>query len=87
MNCIIPVDGTDTPVDGSHTLNFTLYSNYECAQDSDRYRYRDIKKLPSARMRSEGTVVGSVCLCVCYLTSHFSNVRLSHKRYDLPNGQ
>ena len=45
--------------------------------------------LPSARMRSEGTVVGSVCLCVCVsvLTSHFSNVRLSHKRYDLPNGQ
>ena len=29
----------------------------------------------------------SVCVCVCYLTSHFSNVRLSHKRYDLPNGQ
>ena len=29
----------------------------------------------------------SVCLCVCYLTSHFFNVRLSHKRYDLPNGQ
>ena len=30
-----------------------------------------------------------VCVCVslCYLTSHFSNVRLSHKRYDLPNRQ
>ena len=41
------------------------------------------------------TVVGSVCLCVCvsvclcvcYSTSHFSNVRSSHKRYDLSNGQ
>ena len=43
--------------------------------------------LPLARMRSEGTVVGSVCLSVCYLTSHFSNVRLSHKRYNLPNRQ
>ena len=44
---------------------------------------------PSARMRQRVTVVGSVCLCVCvcYLTSHFSNVCLSHKRYDLPNGQ
>ena len=39
--------------------------------------------LPSACMRSEGTVVGSGC----HLTSHFSNVCLSHKRYDLPNGQ
>ena len=51
----------------------------------------DTLSLPSARMRSEGTVVGSVCLCVCvsvrYSTSHFSNVRSSHKRYDLLNGQ
>ena len=38
-------------------------------------------------MRSEGTVVGSVCLSVCYSTSHFSNVCSSHKRYDLFNGQ
>ena len=41
------------------------------------------------------TVVGSVCVCmcvhvcvcVCYPTSHLSNVYLSHKRYDLRNGQ
>ena len=43
-------------------------------------------------MRSEG-VTGCVCVCLCVcvsllpLTSHFSNVCLSHKRYDLPNGQ
>ena len=49
--------------------------------------------LPSARMRSEGTVFGSVCLSVClsvsvcYSTSHFSSVCSSHKRYDLLNGQ
>ena len=41
--------------------------------------------LPSACMHSKGTVVGSG-VSVCYLTTHFSNVRLSHKRYDLPNG-
>ena len=35
-------------------------------------------------MRSEGRVVGSVCLCVCYSTSHFSNACSSHKRYDRP---
>ena len=29
----------------------------------------------------------SVCVSVCYSTSHFSNVCLSHKRYDLLNGQ
>ena len=40
--------------------------------------------LPSARMRGEGTVVVSVCLSVCYSTSHFSNVCSSH---DLLNGQ
>ena len=29
--------------------------------------------LPSARMRSEGTVVGSVCLCVCLsVTQHLT---------------
>ena len=43
--------------------------------------------LPSARMRSEGIVVGSVCLSVCLSVTHFSNVRSSHKRYDLLNGQ
>ena len=42
--------------------------------------------LPSARMRSEGTVVGSVCLSVCYSISHSSNVCSSQKRYHLPNG-
>ena len=40
--------------------------------------------LPPVRMRSDGRVVGSVCLCVCYSTSHFSNVCSSHKRYDRP---
>ena len=43
--------------------------------------------LPSARMRSEGTVVGSVCVSVCYSTSYFFNVRSSHKRYDLLHRQ
>ena len=28
-----------------------------------------------------------VCVCVCYSQSHLSNVRSSHKRYDLLNGQ
>ena len=35
----------------------------------------ELKKpsLPSARMRSEGTVVGSVCLCVCVsVTQHLT---------------
>ena len=38
--------------------------------------------LPSARMRSEGTVVGSVCLCVCVsVTLHLTSpmfVRLTN---------
>ena len=29
------------------------------------------------------TVVGSVCIYVCYSTSYFPNVLSSHKRYDL----
>ena len=33
------------------------------------------------------TVVRSVCLPVCYSTSHFSSVRLSHKGYHLLNAQ
>ena len=33
------------------------------------------------------TVVGFVCLCVSYSTSHFSNIGSSHKRYDVVNGQ
>ena len=33
------------------------------------------------------TAVGSVCVCVCYSTSHLSNVCSSQKRYHLPNGQ
>ena len=37
--------------------------------------------LPSARMRSEG-IYGS-WVCVSVTQSHFSNVRSSHKRYDL----
>ena len=28
-----------------------------------------------------------VCVCVCYSQSHLSNVRSSHKRYDLLSGQ
>ena len=43
--------------------------------------------LPSARMRSEGTVGLSVCLCLySTVTSHLSNVCSSQKRYHLPNG-
>ena len=53
--------------------------------DGSNYYY------PRRDMRSEGTVVGfvclSVCLSVCYSTFHFSNVCSSHKRYDLLNGQ
>ena len=30
---------------------------------------------------------GWVCVSVCYSQSHFSSVRLSHKGYDLLNGQ
>ena len=33
------------------------------------------------------TVVGFVCLFVCYSIAHSSNVCSSHKRYDLLNGQ
>ena len=33
------------------------------------------------------TVVGFVCVCVCYSTSHLSNVSSFQKRYHLPNGR
>ncbi|CAI8022004.1 hypothetical protein GBAR_LOCUS12957 [Geodia barretti] len=34
-----------------------------------------------------GSVCPSVCLFVCYSTSHSSNVCSSQKRYPLPNGR
>ena len=73
----------------THACAGALCTREQCVGDFRQQLFRyalgeDLITLSAHAQRGYGSWV---CVSVCYLTSHFSNVRLSHKRYDLPNGQ
>ena len=60
--------------------------------DTIYYMYPVVKSMldiinPRRACAARVTVLGSVCLCVCYSQSHFLGVCSSHKGYHLLNGQ
>ena len=86
---------------GNVIIDSSLHSDFDDFKDTfQQYTRRGFSMIPQNELfhyyprracAARVLLVGSVCLCVCvcvsYSQSHLSNVRSSHKRYDLLSGQ